>query len=288
MSERLGPAELASLLPTVRAAVAEAAALVAGAHRRALDVRFKGPVDLVTEYDHKSEELLRERLSATGIAVVGEEQGGDWDRARPAFFVDPIDGTTNFVHGHPFWCVSVGLVIDEAPALGVVRAPSLGLEWEGIARDGVHEAQRRALSSGEGVGPCRVSPTADLKRALLATGFPYDRHNSPDNNFDTFVAIKAQCQAVRRCGSAALDLCLVADGTYEGYWERTLKPWDLAGGAAIVLAAGGDITDYDGRRSYLTSGDVVATNGALHQALLEELARVHSTRSLSSRPPPAR
>jgi myo-inositol-1(or 4)-monophosphatase len=110
--------------------------------------------------------------------------------------------------------------------------------------------------------------------ALLATGFPYDRRTSPDNNFDAFVAIKKRCQAVRRCGSAALDLCLVADGTYEGYWERKLRPWDIAGGIAVVRGAGGRVTDFDGGDDFVASGHVIATNGHIHAALIAELARV--------------
>jgi myo-inositol-1(or 4)-monophosphatase len=119
-----------------------------------------------------------------------------------------------------------------------------------------------------------VSRVRAFHDALLATGFPYDRNDSPDNNFDAFVAIKRQCQAVRRCGSAAIDLCLVADGTYDGYWEKKLNPWDLAAGAAIVLGAGGTISDYDGGPADVRKGDLLATNGAIHGALVDALARV--------------
>jgi myo-inositol-1(or 4)-monophosphatase len=124
------------------------------------------------------------------------------------------------------------------------------------------------------VEPCAVSTTARFEDALLATGFPYDRRTSPDNNFDAFVSIKRKCQAVRRCGSAALDLCLVADGTYEGYWEKKLRPWDIAAGSAIVRAAGGTVTDYAAAPGFMRSGHVVASNGAIHEALLAELARL--------------
>ena len=159
--------------------------------------------------------------------------------------------------------------------LGVVVAPSLGLEWYGyLPATGPRRAVRAAWGSANVEEPCIVSPTSRFEDSLLATGFPYDRATSTDNNFDAFVAIKRKCQAVRRCGSAAIDLCLVADGTYEGYWERKLQPWDIAAGIALVRAAGGRVSEYDGGEGCLTSGHVVATNGLIHDALLGHLARV--------------
>ena len=281
---------LDAILRVARGAGREAARLVRGGFRSSPAVEHKGAVDLVTEFDRASEVLLRQRLGeALPFAIVGEEHGGAADGV--AFYVDPIDGTTNFVHGHPFWCVSIGLVVAGDPVLGVVIAPALGLEWSGwIAASGERLAVRRsaanaiALDDGApaGVveGPCAVSATAALEDALLATGFPYDRRTSPDNNFDAFVSIKQRCQAVRRCGSAAIDLCLVADGTYEGYWERKLRPWDIAAGIALVRAAGGRVTDFDGGRGSVASGHVIATNGAIHDALTSALAQV----AVSARP----
>lgn len=268
-------AELEAVLLPARAAVEEAAELVRHGFRKRVTVEHKGAVDLVTHFDRESEALLRARLTSLSFPIVGEEQGGTWDRSGSAFFIDPIDGTTNFVHGHPFWCVSVGLVDPSgAPILGVVRAPVLGLEWYGFVADDGMLARRR---SGDEEEDCVVSDTAHFQDSLLATGFPYDRRSSADNNFDAFVAIKKRCQAVRRCGSAALDLCLVADGTYEGYWERKLGPWDIAGGIAIVRAAGGRVSELalgSDHRGCITSGHAVATNGRIHDRLLEELGNV--------------
>jgi len=122
-----------------------------------------------------------------------------------------------------------------------------------------------------------VSAVDRFTDALLATGFPYDRSTSDDNNFDAFFAIKQKCQAVRRCGSAALDLCLVADGTYDGYWEKKLAPWDCAAGAALVVAAGGRISDYAGGSADVLSGQLLATNGAIHDALVGELQKIPSS-----------
>jgi len=287
---RLGRDALEEILAGARAAAAEAGELVCRGYRRAPVVEHKGAVDLVTEFDRDSETLLRDRLSRFGHAIVGEEQGGARSASGPTFFIDPIDGTTNFVHGHPFWCVSIGLVVEGEPALGVVLAPSLGLEWYGlVAPDGTRIARRRAwgnacnthggsnTGNAERVEDCAVSGVSRLEDSLLATGFPYDRRTSSENNFDAFVAIKMRCQAVRRCGSAALDLCLVADGTYDGYWERKLKPWDIAGGIALVRGAGGRVSEFDvGPESpgCIVSGHVVATNGLVHEALLAELANV--------------
>lgn len=269
--------ELERILVPARDAARQAADLALGGFRKRPLVEHKGAVDLVTSFDRDSETLLRKLLTtALPYDIVGEEQGGAWNEAVPTFFIDPIDGTTNFVHGHPFWCVSIGLVIDGQPTLGVVRAPVLGLEWFGyVAEDGARRAVRRSATEEES---CVVSGLTRFEESLLATGFPYDRSMSSENNFDAFVAIKQRCQAVRRCGSAALDLCLVADGTYEGYWERKLRPWDIAGGIALVRAAGGHVSELDGGMGCITSGHVVATNGLIHGRLLAELDAVAASR----------
>ncbi|MGH7269197.1 MAG: inositol monophosphatase family protein [Polyangiaceae bacterium] len=256
-----------ALLRAARDAAREAAALAGQGYRTHPDVEHKGRIDLVTRFDRESETLLRDRLSkAAPYPVVGEEQGGERGSGADAltWYVDPIDGTTNFVHGHPFWCVSVGLLAGSRPVLGVVVAPALGMEWEAIVGG---EAKR-------GGAPCRVSDASTLDDAMLATGFPYDLRTSPENNLAAFMALMERCQAVRRCGSAALDLCLVADGGFDGYWEQKLKPWDWAAGAAIVTAAGGRISNYEGHPMELGSGKIVATNGRIHDDLLAELAKV--------------
>ncbi len=257
--------DLPRLLDLALDAARAAAALAQRGWRNHPASRHKGSIDLVTQYDLDSEALLRKRLAVASLPIVGEENGGERsdDPSTPTWYVDPIDGTTNFVHGHPFWCVSVGLAAAGRPLLGVVVAPSLGVEWTGVVGERV--ARR-------GDETCAVSDVDCLEEALLATGFPYDRRTSPDNNFDAFVAIKRKCQAVRRCGSAAIDLCLVADGTYDGYWEKKVRPWDVAAGSAILLAAGGAVTDYVGAPTHVTDGVIVATNGRIHASLVAELA----------------
>jgi myo-inositol-1(or 4)-monophosphatase len=271
------PMIVASLdLPTLLEAALDAARAASslveeGWRQHPASEHKRARVDLVTRFDRDSEALLRERLArAAPFPVVGEEEGGEPARGShaPTWYVDPLDGTTNFVHGHPFWCVSVGLLAGIDPVLGVVVAPSLHLEWTGMAG---RDARRNGAA-------CRVSDVAQLDDALLATGFPYDRRTSEDNNFDTFVAIKRKCQAVRRCGSAAIDMCLVADGTYDGYWEKKLGSWDVAAGSAIVLAAAGRISDDAGRPANVTQGNVVATNGRIHDELVTALGAAMSVR----------
>lgn len=238
-------------------------------------VDLKGAIDLVTEVDVAIEREFRARIAERfpEHTVFGEEMGGSATAPEgPCWVFDPIDGTTNFAHGHPFWCVSVGLVLPSGESvLGVVRAPALGTEHYALLDDEGAVLSRRATSDGE--EDCKVSGLARFEESLLATGFPYDRKTSPDNNFDSFVAIKKKCQAVRRCGSAALDLCLVADGTYEGYWERKLRPWDIAAGIAIVRGAGGRISTFDATALPACNPleNIVATNGRIHDALLAEL-----------------
>jgi myo-inositol-1(or 4)-monophosphatase len=260
----------AAVLSIALRAAREASQIVFAGWRKHPVVEHKGAIDLVTSYDRESERFLRRKLLAEApFAFVGEEEGGKraaGERA-PTWFVDPLDGTTNFVHGHPFFCVSVGLLVGAEPLLGAVVAPALATEWSGAVGVG-------ATRNGQ---PCQPSEVGNFNDALLATGFPYDRRTSDDNNFDAFVTIKKRVQAVRRCGSAALDLCLVADGTYEGYWERKLQAWDLAAGAAIVKAAGGRISDFEGGDDAVSTGHLVATNGRIHDALLAALAAVGPT-----------
>jgi myo-inositol-1(or 4)-monophosphatase len=153
--------------------------------------------------------------------------------------------------------VSIGVLAAGVPVAGAVVAPSLATEWIGWQGGTARRNQEQ----------CAVSSTDQLGDALLATGFPTDRTRAPENNFDTFVRVKQVVRAVRRCGAAAIDLCFVADGTYDGYWERVVNAWDLAGGAAVVLAAGGRLTSLDGSPARLERGNVLATNGHIHSDL---------------------
>lgn len=239
----------------------EAGELVRRGYRTRPVASEKRARDLVTEFDFASEALIRERLlrATPTIPVVAEESGGQ--ASERTWYCDPLDGTTNFVHGHPYWSVSIGLYEAGVPTVGAVVAPVLGLWWT-CHRGGV------ALRAGE---PCAVSETQSLGHALVATGFPPLRDREPDSNLGTFVDVMGHVQDVRRCGSAAIDLCLVADGSYDGFWERQLNPWDLCAGACVVLGAGGQLTSLDGGAADLTQGQLLATNGLIHQALLARL-----------------
>lgn len=258
-------AELASIALLV---AEEAGMLVSTGYRSRPRADHKGHQDLVTEFDRASQDLLVARLSSLspGVPIVAEEQSSPYadtaDRPGLAWYVDPIDGTTNFVHGHPFWCVAVGLMENDRPVAGAVVAPMVGLRWLGWV------TTPRSTSSFRNGQPCAVSATDKLADALIATGFPPVREHAPANNFDSFMAVKRLAQAVRRCGSAAMDLCMVADGTYDGYWERSLKGWDTVAASAIVLAAGGRITSLEGGPPNYHIGHVAASNGRVHDELI--------------------
>lgn len=248
----------------------EAAALLRGV--RAGEVRAKGnPRDLVTEWDTRAEELIRTRLAALtpDIPMIGEEGGGDASAAR-RWFVDPIDGTVNFAHGLPLWTVSIALDGPAGGEVGVVTAPALG--WTFWARRG---GGAWADRGGE-VAKLAVSGITTLGSALLVTGFPYDRATNPMNNFAEWEHFQRRAGACRRLGAASLDLCLVACGSFDGYWERWLKAWDVAAGTLVVEEAGGRVTDTRGGPFVVTAGDVVASNGAIHDMIVSELAEVRT------------
>lgn len=259
-------------LRSVALMVASEGALMARARFRTGARRAaKSGFEIVTEVDLEVEGHVRKRLEelVTGVVVVGEEGGGDVAHASAdtlLAFVDPIDGTTNYAHGHPFYATSVGFARGGRPVAGAVVAPSLHQSWSAAAGG-------PAL---RGEVPCVVTETNELAEALLATGFPYDRRTSADDNLVAFGALKKRAQGIRRCGSAAIDLCLVADGTYDGYWERKLMPWDVAAGAIIAERAGALVTDDRGGSFVLPAAParlhVLAANPALHAALLAALA----------------
>jgi myo-inositol-1(or 4)-monophosphatase len=255
-------------LVVAREVASDAAQLVMQGYRASVAASEKGRADLVTAYDLASEKLIREQLSARTpeVAIVGEEQGGQLDDA-PTWLCDPIDGTTNFVHGLAFFCVSIGLFDQGRPVLGAVVAPALGVTWYGGEGLG---AFRQA--GGAAAEPCRVSATQTLASSLVGTGFhPQSRGQHPDDNLASFGKVMQAVRDIRRCGSAAIDLCMVADGTFDAYWERRLHPWDLMAGAALVLAAGGRITHIDGGPVDLRKGHLLASNGLVHDELLASL-----------------
>jgi myo-inositol-1(or 4)-monophosphatase len=262
--------ELDDALDIARAVADEAAALLRRA--RPVQVRNKAEVnDLVTEWDTRSEDLIRARLAALtpAIPMVGEEGGGDAGAGRH-WLVDPIDGTVNFAHGLPLWAVSIALESPDGGEVGVITAPALG--WTFWARRGAGAFARR----GDTDERLAVSAVTSLGAAMLVTGFPYDRATHPENNFAEWEHFQRRAGACRRLGAASLDLCLVASGALDGYWERHLKAWDVAAGTLVVMEAGGRVTDTRGGPFVATAGDVVASNGAIHDMIVSELAEVRS------------
>lgn len=253
------------LLETARAAVRAAQELLAQA--RPHEIRGKGnPKDLVTEWDLRTEELIREVLAdrAPGIPVLGEEGGGDPGGAGLRWLVDPIDGTVNFAHGLPIWSIAIAVEdIGRGTLAGVVAAPALDWWFEAVHGNGARDAN----------GPIHVSAVAELEHALLVTGFPYDRATNPLNNFAEWEHLQRIAGACRRLGAASLDLCCVARGWLDGYWERHLKAWDTAAGALIAREAGATVTNITGGPFDPHEGTVVASNGAIHARLVEELRR---------------
>jgi len=228
-------------------------------------VSFKGEIDIVTEGDRQAERMIIEMISARhpDHAILAEESPARQSGALCRWIVDPLDGTTNYAHGYPVFCVSIALEVAGERVLGVVYNPMLDEMF-------VAEKGRGAFLNGR---PIRVSATAEMSKCLLATGFPYDIRCSTDNNLDLFAALAVQVQAVRRAGSAALDLAYVAAGRFDGFWELKLHPWDTAAGCLLVEEAGGVVTDLQGGVFTLDAPHVVAANDLIHPQLLEALKK---------------
>ncbi|SDE40703.1 myo-inositol-1(or 4)-monophosphatase [Thermus arciformis] len=249
-------------------AMLEAAHLARGIHAYYLEKGFtqgtkSGPTDLVTQADREAEEaikaLLLERFPEAGF--LGEEGGSEGGK-EVRFIVDPLDGTVNYAHGFPFYGVSLALEVEGKVQVGVVMDTSRGEAFYAVRGEGAYLNGR----------PIRVTERKELLGSLLATGFPYDVAQDPENLVYFGRALKRGL-LVRRPGAAALDLAYVAAGRLEGFWEVKLNPWDVAAGWLLVEEAGGRVTDLEGKPYRLGHRYIVATNGWIHQALLEALLR---------------
>lgn len=265
--------DLAACLDVASTVVAEAAAYLRRAVTDPQRIERKGVVDLVTETDRAVEALITERLLAAfpDHIVVGEEASATGGARRPpaerfAWYLDPIDGTTNFAHRHPHFAVSLGLGRGAETLLAVVADP---------LRDETFVAVRGAGATLNGA-PIRVSAAATLDEALLATGTPYDRREQADLYLGAIRDFMLRCQGIRRAGSAALDLCWVACGRMDAYWEWRLGPWDVAAGALLVREAGGTVSDFAGAAHDVFGSETLASNGHLHAAMLEVLLPRHA------------
>ncbi len=247
-------------------AMLEAAHLAQGIHRYYLERGFtqgtkSGPTDLVTQADREAEEAIKELLLSRfpEAGFLGEEGGSEGGRAL-RFIVDPLDGTVNYAHGFPFYGVSLALEVEGQVQVGVVMDTSRGEAFYAVRGEGAYLNGR----------PIRVTERRELLGSLLATGFPYDVAKDPEN-LTYFQRALSKGLLVRRPGAAALDLVYVAAGRLDGFWEVKLNPWDVAAGWLIVEEAGGRVTDLEGKPYRLGHRYIVATNGHIHEALIQTL-----------------
>jgi myo-inositol-1(or 4)-monophosphatase len=266
----------------------EAGALLLQYFHQGLKIEYKGEADLVTAADRAAETLIRERISKQFPShdVLGEEQGLNDQRGDYRWYVDPLDGTTNFAHGYPVFAVSMAL---EHQALEERSSGQQGRRIAGVIYDPTRDELFTA-EQGRGAHlndkPIHVSKAAQLKECLVATGFPsHKRHKNPNIYF--YHQITLRTHGVRRAGSAALDLCNVACGRFDGFWEFNLNPWDTAAGVLIVEEAGGKVSRFDGSPFELDSRETLASNGLVHEALLHEFQEIFAGRGLVPLPEPS-
>ena len=266
----------------------EAGALLLQYFHQGLKIEYKGDADLVTAADRAAETLIRERISKQFPShdVLGEEQGLNDQRSDYRWYVDPLDGTTNFAHGYPVFAVSMAL---EHQALDERSSGRRGRRIAGV----IYDPTRDELFTAEQGGgahlngkPIHVSKATQLKECLVATGFPsHKRHKNPNIYF--YHQITLRTHGVRRAGSAALDLCNVACGRFDGFWEFNLNPWDTAAGVLIVEEAGGKVSRFDGSPFELDSRETLASNGLVHDALVHEFQEIFAGRELTPLPDPS-
>ncbi len=259
------PVNMETYLTTAVEIAREAGTLLAKLFQHPHEISYKRKSDLVTEADRRSEALIVERLRShfPKHAVVSEEGGGQKADSNYCWYVDPLDGTTNFAHGFPVFCVTLGLAFRGEIVAGVVYDPT---------RDELFTAERGAgayLNNKR----IQVSKTAKLSESLLATGFPPFATNH-DLNVQFYFRFTMLSHGIRRAGSAALDLCSVASGRFEGFWELKLNSWDKAAGSLLVTEAGGRITDLAGRPFNVLGDEVFASNGLVHDEMIAVFSQV--------------
>lgn len=248
--------------------VAIVAARIAGKYQKSrfassLEIEMKGDKDLVTEVDRESERLIVEHLLShfPDHNIVAEE--GEYSQSSSPYrwIIDPVDGTTNYAHGYPWFCSSIALEREGEQLVGVIYNPVYDELFTATKGGGAYLNDSRLSVSGR-------SP---LKNALLGTGFPYDCASDPANNFAHFIAFQKSARGIRRAGAAALDLAYVAAGRLDGFWELKLKPWDVAAGVLLIREAGGVVTTFDGSSYDVFNGRIVASNGLIHDEMVTML-----------------
>ncbi|MBA5875635.1 MAG: inositol monophosphatase [Nitrospira sp. CR1.2] len=256
--------ECSTYLATAVRAAETAGTVLLDYARSGFRIDYKAAINLVTDADRQAEDcIVRTILSAhPSHRILAEERGQDGSTDSPyQWIIDPLDGTTNFAHGFPFYAVSIGLEYRGECIVGVVLDPVRRELFTGIVGEGAYLNGKRLC----------VSPIDELGRSLLVTGFAYNIRETADNNLDHFSRISLRAQAIRRTGSAALDLCYVASGRFDGYWEVKLSPWDMAAGIVMVREAGGVVSGFGQDRFSLYGHELVATNGRIHRQLLDAI-----------------
>ena len=248
--------------------VAEEASRMAGEMlRRNIDssreIVYKGAVNLVTDFDKRSQDVIFSHLSSQfpDHDFLAEEDLCEQRGSEFRWIIDPIDGTTNYVHNFPIFCVSIALEWKNKVVCGVIYDPMREEMFSAISGKG-------SQVNGQKI---HTSVTSDLDKSLLATGFPYDVRESEVNNIDHFANFATRVQAIRRCGSAALDLCYVACGRFDGFWELKLSPWDVAAGVLIVEESGGHVSSFQGETASIYGKDLLASNGLIHEQMIQIL-----------------
>lgn len=251
--------------------IAVEAALKAGSYQRhrfasPVSIELKGDKDLVTEVDRESERLIVDHLQSSfpDHAILAEEGSCRQTGSSLRWVIDPVDGTTNFAHSFPWFCVSIALEAEGELVAGVIYNPIYDELFTAAKGEGAFLNGRRL----------RVSGNSPLRESLLGTGFPYDCAQDPVNNFDNFMAFQRAARGIRRAGAAALDLAAVAAGRLDGFWELKLKPWDMAAGVLLVREAGGMVSGFDGSSYSIFHGSVLASNGLIHGEMVAMLDRV--------------
>lgn len=265
------------LLPRMTAIAREAGRLLMTYFERRIGYEYKGDVDLVTEADRASEKLIVQRIREFFPAhdIVGEEGTRKDSGSDFRWYVDPLDGTTNFAHGYPVFCVSLGIQAKSGLFAGVLYDPT---------RDELFSAEKGkgATLNGRAI---HVSKTKKLSESLLATGFPsHKRHKNPNIHF--YHQLTLRSHGLRRAGSAALDLANVASGRYDGFWEFNLNPWDTSAGVLLVREAGGTVTRFDGSDWRIDSTETLGSNGLLHEEMMKNFAEIFAGRGLEQIPSP--
>lgn len=229
-------------------------------------VEFKGVSNIVTEIDKKCESFIIERLQKEFPAhdILAEEGGGEHKKSQYRWIIDPLDGTVNYAHGYPLFCTSIALEYNGEVIVGVVYEPN---------RNELFTAEKGAGATMNG-RRIKVSQTKELKHALLDTGFAYNIHEGEKrNNLENFGDFLLKTQAIRRDGVAAVDLCYLACGRFDGFWELFLKPWDIAAGSLIIKEAGGTVTSFNGSPLDIYGVEILASNGFIHKQMMEVLCK---------------